>query len=575
MSRHDLFDQTRPASPDESRYAGDVIEVNVDRLQGRGVIVNDSGLATSDVIDAVGLDHKMLASVMRWSNEVRPTSRHGSLFDRDRFVSPAGTFGKIRVARDAMSDDIVGGAADATESLAFGEREQDRWNQWAGDINLDELLRSWWRTLWTDSQAVLACWWGQKTYRARGTGEAGRPAREQPTVTVPLRISILDTLKVTPVGTLMFGMERLAYIATREEAMRFDEILGLAAEPRRAGEPAPERQRDDIVERLIIGRYDAPLEEKRVLREEGVDPTYLYELDPTSVFRHTLTRGTGWQRFADVRMEGVFASLDQKNLLRQMDRTHLLGGINFIILIKKGSKEKPGTPAEINSLAANAQTLVRLPVMVTDHRVEIEIVKPPLDGILDQEKYRLLNGDIAARLLQTLVLPSSNNDQDPLKLGKLIAEGLESRRRMMKRSFEKHVLALIVERNQAFTSRPKLKYRPSQISLTFDSAWASFVFDARMANELSRDTFLGEFGFDQADEGRQREREAEKWDKIFKTQVPHSTPATPDDPKPTGPGKEAQQRNAGRRQGGRSGGGGGAPGSGQGKPAVNPRKKST
>lgn len=886
-------------------------EVNFDPARGdMTMLVNASDVDTLHIADAFDRQAKpLIAELIRWSKETRLPTRTGTMFDRDRYLAPPTTFEQIRVARDALSDDVVGTVADSTESLVFKEVDfwlpdlvqKDLWNQYAGSIELDALLRSMWRQLFTDSQVVVAMWWGRATFRYRGRGEKGNPSRKVTTMVAPVAFSIIDTLKVVPIGSLNFGRERLAYVATREEAEGFDRALGLRDNPLRyATEPGV--RRDETVERLIVGHYRPDKAEQQALREEGVDTEHLYEMDPNAVWRHTLTR-SHFERFARVRMVSAFAWLDIKHQLQQMDRAHLIGGplrvdqriatpsgwkpigaaqvgdqvfgvdgrparvvgvypqgqlgdlhrvtftdgaevvcdlkhpwtvvgrsgrtrtiplslimeeglyepngrgrlhrhripiaaplqlpdadlpldpylvgyligdgsltqsmpkitcadaegdqpwrdvlpagmtvsqyerrawacpqyglrgsrwmhnevidglrrcglwgvtdedtfipheylwaserqrwallqglcdsdghsheaggvevptvseklatgvvqlaqslggvakvsthqrrpgertcyrvwvslhqaeapfrlrrkaerwkprrvpyvrafhsvepvadaeavciktdredglfltegmvvthnTNFLILIKKGTEKHPAEQEEVDALSEGVHVLARLPVIVGDHRLAVEIVTPKLDTTLNEERYNVIDGRLRRRLFQTF-----GEDETPLEMGKVIAEGLESRRKMVRRSFEHRVIRLILAANPELAS-PRMRFRPRHIALAFDQAYASFMLEMRQTKELSRDTALGEFDFDQEEEAQLREVEAELYDDTFGTQVPFSTPA---DGAGATPGTK---RAAGRQGGGLRNGGGAAPGSGQGKQARRPRRKS-
>ncbi len=567
------------------------IEVLGDRTT---IVMNDTEAPTDQVMaklmDAV--DEPMKAALAQWTQNTRPKSRRGTIHHRDRFVTPDTVFGKIRMSRDAMSDDVVGGAADTTESLVFSDvslfcgtddedfEEQDVWNQIAADIDLDSRLREIWRQLFSDSQVVIGVWDGVQSYKVRGRNEAGNKRRKRfDNLRVPLGITVLDTLKFTPVGNLWFGQEMLAYIATREEADQFDRVLKIrrAREQRPPFlEPEETEFTDEIVERMIVRRYKPSQDEDRRLRADGVDPTYLYLTNEKAIFRHTLTR-PGYQRFADVRMAGgVLELLDIKHQLRAKDRGFLLAGVNYLIVVTKGSDKKEALPEELAALNYQMRTVASLPFIVGDHRLHVEIVTPSFDSTLQRDQWDTIDVRIAARLYQTFV-PTGGDTDDPLKLGKIIAEGLESRRKMIRRCLEAKVIKPTVERNAAFTSRPKLLFSPEQISLSFDAAWASFLLDMGDTGDLSRETRLTSFGFNQKDEAARIVREKKLYGDIFpKHTVPFSAPAADPDDKPDPNATPASTRRAtrsgGRQGGGTRNGGGSAPGSGQGQPARRPRR---
>ena len=554
-----------------------------------GVLVEadpDLGFTAKDVFEEAEKQQPLIAALVRWSNELqqRPiNTREGGLFERDRFIAPRNIYDQMRLAYDAAErDDVVAGVLESTEALAFSKvgfyaedpDDEDIYNQIAADIDLDARLREMWREMFTVSQFVAAVWWHTKTFKVRGTTDKGTKRRKEYRVTCPKAITILDPLKIVPVGSFLFNKEQLAYHATRTEDEAF------------------EKGTDEIAQRLITGRY-VPTEDDAWLVDMKIDKEKLWLLNPETVFRHTATRPQ-YQPFASVRMRSVFELLDLKQQLKQMDRAHLIGGTNFILVIKKGTDQLPAKPQEIAHLQGQARMVARLPVLIGDHRLSVDIVTPKLDQTLKAERYNSIDSRITARLYQTFVsgaYQTGTTGDDSIKLVKVIARGMESRRHMLLRTLERNVLQPMFDKNKDLETSPKLRFNPKNIALDFDQAMATFMLDLRANSELSRETILSQFDIDQADEARLLEREREVYDDIFKTAIPFDSPQnnqqrTPAQPvvdpaaKPKSPADDSgaktpeQQRRAGRRQGGTKSGGGAAPGTGQGQPAKNPRRTS-
>lgn len=572
---------------------GTSVEVYVDPQHGPMEVWNYADdVATNDVMGS-----QSMKAMMDWARSTQlqgsmhrhhHRERRGTLWERDMFIAPNNVYGQMDLARHAAeTDDVVSNAVNTSEALAFSEvrfwaddeDEQDVWNQVAADVDLDSRLREIWRELFVVSQVYVAVWWHTKTYKVRGKGEGGRAKRKEYTVRCPEAITLLDPFKVVPIGNMMFNQDRLGYIADRLEVDQFDRAL-------------ENPMTDPVVGRLLLGKYDPPPAERQYLASLGVDITRLYEMNPETVFRHTLTRPQ-FQKFAPVRMKSVFELLDMKSQLKQMDRAHLIGGTNFIVLITKGSDQRPADNAEIKNLQTMVRTVGQLPVLVGDHRLDVKIVTPKLDSTLKPERYNVLDGRITANLFQMFVLGNYHAGASGDTSGdfvKVIAKGMESRRHMLRRSFEKFIIKPMFDQNLELNAPPKLVFSPKQIALNFDPNWASFLLDLREANEISRQTILSQFDIDQDDEAMLRQREMDNgYDDIFQTQVPYGTPnplanpngepapipvtVTPATPaKAPGATKKAQSPRQARRSGGRSGGA--APGSGQGKAPRRPRNKS-
>jgi hypothetical protein len=361
---------------------------------------------------------------------------------------------------------------------------------------------------------------------------------------VPIGITLLNPKKIIPIGSGFFNQEKLIYIPSdmHEQQAIEASINGTVPDP--------------MIDQMILGKYVPREDELKKLGTEwefAPATTNLYVCNPKNVWRHTLTKPQ-WEMVADVRMTSVFELLDMKVQLKEMDRAHLIGGTNFIILIKKGSDTIPAKPAELSNLRGGVSALARVPMLVSDHRLTVEIVTPKLDLTLNSEKYDLLDSRIAMRMYQMFNTSSGKgtHGEDSIKLGRVIARGLESRRHMLRRNLEKNVLKPTFRENPLLKDEPQLRFYPKQIALAFDSAQATFYMDLRDRREISRDTLLAQIDISEDDEARKMEREAELYDDVFQSEVPFNG----------GPETKA----GGRTQGGNRAGGGAAPGTGQGKP---------
>lgn len=534
-------------------------QVNIDPDLGVEVF-NDTGISNSEVFGALSRQNQtLMAAIGSWSANARGRSRRGSLFERDRFITPENVFEQMRLAYDAVeNDDIVAGVLETTESLAFGKMsfhaqdpdEEDVYNQIAALIDLDSRMREMWRELFTASQFYCGIWWENREFKVRGKGR-----KKVFNLRVPAALTILDPLKIVPVGSPIFNRERLCWIAETHEASNLDDPQRRAADP--------------IMQRLILGKYEVSESERRWMAELGIPTDRLYELNPANVFRHTATRPQ-YQRFAAVRMKSVFPLLDLKEQLRSMDRAHLVGGTNFIVLITQGSDQNPAKPEEIANLQAQVRVVAQSPVLIGDHRLNVQIITPKQDGTLHHERYATLDTRISARLFQMFIRSTSGDRADKgSDLLKVVAAGMESRRRMLRRALERHVLMPMWNANEGLETPPKLEFSPKQIALDFNAAMANFMLSLREQREISRHTILNQFELSQEFEAEMLEREEEMYDDVFKTINPNNqgqpgsgVGPTEEPTKKAAPVKKQAQKRAGQRGGGR---GGSAPGSGQGE----------
>lgn len=509
--------------------------------------LNMSGLPDTRVEGSL---REVASQLTRWVTDQRTTSARSSLFDRSAYVAPDNPYEQMRIARMAVAnDDVVSGAAEVTEGLIFqglkweseSADDADVFNQISRDINLDGYVRVAHREMYTTSQIVTASWWGWKEYTVRGrsnpedlpmdkkvdplTGEEMfleprdektlRPAKKPKGVKrkkkyrvwCPIALTVLDSTKVVPVGNQLWGRDRLAWHATKAEIETFT-----------AGG-------DATMETLFIGQYIPDKDEEKELVKLGIDPTKLLELNPQYVWRHTVTKPQ-YQRFPEVRIKSVFKLLDLKSQLMESDRVALIGAANYILLIKKGTKEDPAYPEELSNLRENFTTVAKLPVIVSDHRLEIEIIVPSQDYVLQAEKYDMIDRRILNRLLGAVSIGGSGQrNESTLTIARGVARQLETKRHMLKRTIEEHVARAVVEHplnEQAkFEGEPNLAFTPRNVQLDSDQQVTQAVLALRTQKEISRESLLEYFGFDQSVEAQRREYEEESGlDDIFQTQVP-------------------------------------------------------
>lgn len=553
-------------------------------------VVNQTGLDTSVIMEDPGVK-RLHAELSRWADETRDHGRRANMFDRRVFTPPDSVYHEIKAARKAVeSDDIVSGVAEITESFAFqgvkweseNPDDSDVFNQMAADQNLDAVLRRMWREEFTASQVVIAVVWGWKEYTIRGRMTPPKDKKQNPDgsfrfevpvddngvrrkgpkrkkkvrVWCPVDIRVLDSAKIVPIQSGPLGQERLAWQATEWEIDTFQLVQDGT-------------KLDVMMSEFYLGTYTPDPDEDEHLRKLGVDTGRLLELNPKYVQRHTLTKAD-YERFADVRLKSCFALLDLKQQLLASDRAALVGSANYILLVKKGSKDEPAQQSEIDNLKSSYSVLARLPVIISDHRLSIEIVAPKVDLTLNQEKYDVVDTRLMSRLIGTLSLGSrGQRNETNLTISHAIAKNLENRRHMMKRFLERMIARAVVQdpRNEGiFEDEPNLVFTPRVVSLGYDSALMQAILSLRTQREVSRETILEYMGLNQTTEAMRMEVEGEIFDDIFKTRQPFDSPAGQPstnfgqpDPQQQPEGKSAGSPQADGAKGGRPPGGGGKP----------------
>jgi len=504
--------------------------------------INASGLENVDVEDTVNRVSRELAS---WVNTARGGASRPSLFNRAAYVAPDNPYHLMKTAKNAVdNDDIVSGTCDVTEGLMLQglkwESEEaddaDVFNQISRDLNLDDFARTWHREDFTYSHAVIGMWWGRKSYTVRGKTETGKKKKRTYNIFCPVALTFLDPTKVVPLAPGPFGQDRLAWHATDEEF---------------AAALAPVGQ-DPVMERFTTGPATVGKGEATYLQSIGIDPKRLLGLNPEMVFRLARTKAS-YERWPTVRLKSVFPLLDLKHQLMEADRVNLVGSANYLLLVRQGSKEEPALQSEIDNLNENFKVVAKLPVIIGDHRLQIDIITPDQDNVLQQSKYDTIDSRILSRVMGALTVSAGGQrNENSLTVARGIARQLENRRHMFKRALEERLARTVVDHpanEGSFKSEPNLTFTPRNVQLDSDAELVRAILTLRTQKELSRESTLEYFGFDQSVEAQRREHEEDSGlDDIFQTTVPFSAAA------PGGGAAEPSQVSGAR--GGRPKGGG-------------------
>lgn len=550
---------------------------------------NTSGLSDEQILSDSNF-RKAAKEISRWADNLRSVQQRGSMFDRAAYTPPNNVYDEMRSARIAVEhDDIVSGTADITESFAFqgmkwestNADEADIFNQWSADIDMDSVLRRIWREDFTLSQCVVATTWGWREYTVRGKGpdqydpeakpstdlndpdaeinpvtgqpkppkRKGRKRRKTYRLWVPTQLTVLDSTKIVPVDFSPLAPEKLAWCASDAEMGHWKDV-------------SEGRVVDLPMETFFTGQYIPPRSEGDRLRKMGIPTDKLLLLNPEMVFRHTLTRAD-YEAWPVIRMKSLFGLLDMKRQLINADRAALVGAANYILLVKKGTDDRPAAQEEVNNLKENYNFIAKMPVIISDHRLNIEIIAPKVDLTLNGDKYDTLDTRILMRLLGTLSLGArGQRNETSITLSNAVARMMENRRHMIRRSIEKNIARKIVQHplnkkptgQQQVEAEPNLIFLPRHVTLGFDAALIQAMVGLRTQREISRETILEQFGLDQATEALRMEHEDEFYDDIFKTQIPFAAPGQGGPP-----GQETEDKGdpkANGAQGGRPPGGG-------------------
>jgi hypothetical protein len=459
-----------------------------------------------------------IATLDDWSDKFR-RDRSGGLVGQDKYLAPVKIFEQFRsAAKAARDDDIVANYLETTEQLAFkrvdvqsfsdDEEENSIWHQIKDHMMFEQKCRQIWRELGIISQCYVGILWGRQDFRVKHlTTSTGKKSKKvYKNILVPDRIFILDPCKVLPVGELE---EELVYIASDAEATDFRSFL---AQENTIG--------DKVFEQWIEGEYKADMQTLSLLQEVIGDrytsvQNNLFRLNKKNVFRITSTK-PDYQRFADVRLMSVFNWLDLKHNLQESDRADILGNLNAIIVVRRGDKDRRPSPEALAQTAAQMQQSARLPIMVGDDTLDIEIITRDKNYTLQAERYNAIDSRVTARLYQAIhtgnyaVGTAADNSAG---LFKVISASMEARRDDIIKVLQKRILDMIYEMNDKIQSEPIVKLR--RISLDFDPHWAKYVFDLYALDQVSHETVLEEVDLDIRQEVLRKRKEMTNYSDVF------------------------------------------------------------
>lgn len=553
----------KPGDPSDIGMLEDDFGGVLDHTDAHYSYVNETGeteefarqaLLQGRTVDGRPIRDEIATAMNSWLNQLTtPSIAGGSLFFRNRYTMTENIYDQMLQASDAVEyDEILGSVCDATEGLAFTEvsfemvdqDEEDIWNQIARDIRLNARMREMWREVFKVSQVYVAVDWQQKVYKVRtkqipmgdldsepnqpiagaedlhqsgvpNPGPKKRARRKQYAVTVPGNLTIIDPTKVLPVGQLVFGQERFAYLATKWENDAFTAVFN-------------GQMQDDVVSKMFDGPYQPTPQELSYLTDAHRGPTnrvYMWLFKKDALFRHTLSKAQ-YERFSAIRLKSALPILDMKAHLRASDRAALIGATNFIIVLKRGSDKYPARPGEVEQLREQARVVARMPILVGDHRLSVEIVTPATEHVLDYNRYNLLDERLIMRALHTFRFGGKHagTSDTAATTDDQIARGIESRRNDLADTLEDKLVRLTMDKNEGIlTEAPEIAFHPKRVVVSYDSKIMQLVMQVRNGGDISRETLLEEFGFDQDVEYVRRKRE-KGVDDVFQSSVPFSSP---------------------------------------------------
>jgi len=216
----------------------------------------------------------------------------------------------------------------------------------------------------------------------------------------------------------------------------------------------------------------------------------------------------------------------------------LQGGTNYIVLAKKGSDLLPAQQGEVDNLIDQVSFASRSGVMVGDHRLQLEIITPKLDELLNPAKRKLIGRKLKMGLMrQTEEVPNDSGTQGGVNEMELTARVVSADRRKLVRHVQATFYDETATRNRAIFKMGAPSIWAPKIVLSNVALFWTNVLQARDRGDIPRRWVVEALGYDYDAALAEREREIARGDDeiLMPGAVPFSNPGEPQDNSPGRP----------------------------------------
>jgi len=490
--------------------------------------------------------------------------QQGTMMARSKWRPPRDVIEEIILARDyAEKDDDVGGAIGAILAAAYrgkysnqheDEQIEHTYEAMSEDIGLLQIMREMHRELLISSQINTVTVFTRRDYEIRPEGVSRVLSRS---IAAPM-VGVLPAERIRIVGSDIFGEGTLGYQPEGALAQWLRAYWGTTS-------PAKKREmriQDPLAATLFIGKLTAPWYEEDAMSAGN----NLYALNPEMVHRSTLAKGS-W-RYPRPLLTRNLPLLEAKRLLNVMDHALLQGGISYILLIRKGEKDRPGTPAEMANLQGLVQRAGRTGVLVGDHRLQIDVVQPNLSEMLNPQKRAMIGRKLSQALLRVPEFGSDDTGAATQTFTELAQAVIEDDRNIVIDHLHRHVWTACAKHNARVFGRSDkpLIWAPKVILQGLDQ-FSQYLLKLYDRGDLPRKYMVNFGGYSYSAVKAQKAREvSNNHDLIFAPPaVPYSAPGQMGQgvnpfqfgnpaglPTPGGPTPGPQDNGAGRPGGSRT-----------------------
>jgi len=454
------------------------------------------------------------------SFSTRQTAPAG-LFVRQSWVPPDDIIEEMELAMRLVDedDDVANtiGMMSATAFQGMKNLHPDAdtvrfFNAAAAHMNLDHRFRELYESLITTNNVYML-----KVFQSVQVPQPKKAGRN-PSIIMP-QITYLNPLSIRVVSAGTLGEPVLV--------QDVDQLTAGMLEARdNPGISATDQRELLQLNPVAMQLYTEKFEQNAVTQEDdllqGLQNPYI--LNPNMVTRYTLTTRPWASKYGPVPLRRAFGLAEAKRLLNLMDYALLNGGINFLIVAKKGSDNLPAQQAEINNLQGIVQQSARTGVMVGDHRLELEILMPSMEALLDPSKRNLLGRKISKSLLRLPDFEFGRIEGGGTPEAEIVGSNIMSDRHLIKRMIEGDLYNEIALRNSGVFKQgtPRLWFPP--VTLSGDKFFVDYVLKLRDRGDIPRSWAVEAAGYDSEAAMAERQREVDAgFDEIMTAQnVPNS-----------------------------------------------------
>lgn len=380
----------------------------VEKPSGALVVDNQSGLPDAQVFEALDSYFENTAAFgwAQGSQRYMSYQAQGSMLGRSQvYRPPSNVIEEIIFARDlAERDDDVGPAIDAILAAAYqtGYQNQHEDEQVAHTFDklteanqlrrvFKELHREW----LISGQINTATLYVRDTFDIRPEGTSRVLTRN---VATPL-IGTLPAEFIRVLGDDTFFNGELAYAPEGELADWLRTYFAAFTSP-------PTKHAMTMAYPVRAAMFTGQIPTSYNDQDLFTQGATLYRLNPDIVHRTTMPKGE-W-KYPRPPLTRNLPLLEAKRLLNVMDFSLLQGAINYIVVVRKGTDQRPALPSELTNLQGVVQRAARSGVLVGDHRLNVDIIQPDLDGMLSETRRRMIGRKLALALLR---VPEFGSDE--------------------------------------------------------------------------------------------------------------------------------------------------------------------